>query len=147
MSEKEIETTARALITDGEKILLCQSKKGGYYYLPGGHVEFGESLRASLTREIGEELGVSGTVGEMIGIFENIYEEEGRVRHETNIIFLATLEKSDVESKEDHISFDWIDKTELSNANLLPKGTAECISNWLDDKKIFFGSNLHANGN
>ena len=48
------------LIKDG-KILLIAHKKNNdvYWLLPGGGVNFGESLKHALKREIKEELGVS----------------------------------------------------------------------------------------
>lgn len=55
-------TSARALIMDGEKILvgLCrpQSYQAGKWELPGGRVEDCETLPATLIRECLEEIGV-----------------------------------------------------------------------------------------
>ena len=45
-----IETIARGVcIVDG-KILLCRAKGGKSTYLPGGHIEFGETGREALVR-------------------------------------------------------------------------------------------------
>src|SRR5262249_814619 len=43
-----IEVIARGLLRDRSQILVCQSLKHGYCYLPGGHVEFGEPAAVAL---------------------------------------------------------------------------------------------------
>lgn len=55
---KKIDVLVRALIVQKGKILVCKKLNRDYYFLPGGHVDFGESLRESLKRELKEELGL-----------------------------------------------------------------------------------------
>lgn len=52
--------TVAGMIFDEEgKILLLRSRKWfGKFVLPGGHVEFGESLEDALKREVKEETGI-----------------------------------------------------------------------------------------
>ncbi len=45
-----IETIARAVILRRAHVLLCQNKEHGYFYLPGGHVEFGETAADAVKR-------------------------------------------------------------------------------------------------
>lgn len=50
-----------AAIFRGDKVLLvrrARSPAKGFYSLPGGRVEFGESLHAALMREVDEETGL-----------------------------------------------------------------------------------------
>ena len=64
--DKPILVTA-AILLDGESILICQRHHSDAYGLqwefPGGKIHSGESLEASLRRELGEELGIEATVG------------------------------------------------------------------------------------
>ncbi len=64
--DKPILVTA-AILLEGESILICQRHHSDAYGLqwefPGGKVHSGESLEASLRRELGEELGIEATVG------------------------------------------------------------------------------------
>ena len=50
--DHSIELIARGVFVRGGAVLLCQNVKHGYYYLPGGHVEFGEAAAVALAREI-----------------------------------------------------------------------------------------------
>ncbi|WJR80171.1 NUDIX domain-containing protein [Bradyrhizobium sp. NP1] len=49
-----------AIFRDGKVLLLrrARSPAKGFYSLPGGRVEFGESLHAALHREVDEETGL-----------------------------------------------------------------------------------------
>jgi 8-oxo-dGTP diphosphatase len=58
-----------AIFRDG-KILLVRragSPARGFYSLPGGRVEFGETLHAALHREIGEETGLRIDILDLAG--------------------------------------------------------------------------------
>jgi len=63
-----MKTVTTAIIVRGNSVLLTRrgpsEKLAGYWELPGGKLEDGESLVDCLRRE--EELGVSAEVGEVI---------------------------------------------------------------------------------
>ena len=68
--------TAAILQRDGKILLAKRPSKGllgGMWEFPGGKVEKGESLEASLAREIREELGAGIQVGETLGIYRHAY--------------------------------------------------------------------------
>ncbi|MBR3924306.1 MAG: NUDIX domain-containing protein, partial [Kiritimatiellae bacterium] len=62
-----IESIARGVCVKDGKLLLCRAKGGKSTYLPGGHIEFGESGRIALVREVKEELGVDSSTGAFLG--------------------------------------------------------------------------------
>ncbi len=116
-----IETIARGVaIIDGE-VLLCRARGGKSSYLPGGHIEFGETAREALVREIREEMGVEATTGRFLGAVENSFMQHGRPHAEINLVFeLKFAEKPEAAAKEDWIEFEWVRLDELERANLLP---------------------------
>lgn len=60
----------------------------GYHRLIGGSVEFGETHRDAVLREVREELGATVHRLEYLGVVENIFQMDGRLGHE--IVFLYT---------------------------------------------------------
>lgn len=60
---EKIRTSSRAIITDGNKILLSHELNTGVYLIPGGGIEEGESLEDCCKREIREETGYEIKVG------------------------------------------------------------------------------------
>ena len=117
-----IETIARGVaIVDG-KLLLCRARGGATSYLPGGHIEFGETGREALVREIREELGVEAKAGEFLGVVENSFMQHGRPHAEINLVYELSFASPlpEPESVEDWISFEWCELSRLGEAGLLP---------------------------
>ncbi|MGB9598672.1 MAG: NUDIX domain-containing protein [Minisyncoccales bacterium] len=81
---KNFEVCIRGVIKEKNKILVCYHKRENFYFFPGGHVRFGESVREAVLREFKEELGISVKKFFFIGAMENIYTFKGKIHHEFN---------------------------------------------------------------
>ncbi len=67
--------TVDGLLVAKDKILLTKRNIfpfKGYWVLPGGHVEYKETLKKALKREIKEELGIDVKIGKIIGAFSGL---------------------------------------------------------------------------
>ena len=115
-----IEVIARGIAIRGDAVLLCRAKGGSTTYLPGGHVEFGETARMALEREIREELGVGSKAGDFVGVVENSFVQQGRPHSEINLVYRLELDAGEVASQEEWIEFDWCPLARLEEAKLLP---------------------------
>ena len=115
-----IEVIDRAVIIHRGKILLCKSKDANYYFLPGGHVEFGETLLKALSREIKEELGTTVKSAKFIDVVENVFTAKKRTYHELDLIFRVRLKNNKVASLEKHIEFHWVPTNRLKQTRILP---------------------------
>lgn len=114
-----IETIARGVCIRDGKILLCRAKGGKTTYLPGGHVEFGETGRQALVRETKEELGVDAETGAFLGVVENSFMQHGKPHAEVNLVYELKLPDGlSAQSREDWIEFEWRDIARLDD--LLP---------------------------
>ncbi len=126
VSQNIIEIIVRVIFKKDNKILLCKSNEQGHYFLPGGHVEFGDTLETTVYKEMNEELGLEKEDIQdiqFIKFFENTYGSETNTFQEINFVFEGKIKSGiEVESKEEHISFEWVDENSLSDVNLLPKG-------------------------
>ena len=149
MEEKHIELIARAVVVDGDNILLCKQKAADYFYfLPGGHVEFDEDIATALKREIKEEMDVDIVFLRFIGVwenefFENSFQEKPEQKHELNIIFEAKLASQDIKNMEDHIECRWVPLEEFKKAKVLPELLKEKVVEWMGNREVFFGGEKH----
>lgn len=115
---------ARAVILDDGYVLTARERVGEHFFLPGGHIEFGEAAKHALKREIYEELGVESTIGEFIGALEHRWPENIFSHHEINLLFHVNasglvFSKTPV-SIEEHLEFRWVSLKDLSHINLQP---------------------------
>ena len=66
--------SAYALCVDGDRILLCRIRPGyffgddGGWTLPGGGLDFGESPREAVLRELAEETGLIGEIASLVDV-------------------------------------------------------------------------------
>ena len=115
-----IETIARGVCIMDGKLLLCKAKGGGSTYLPGGHIEFGETGREALIREMKEETGLDATCGRFLGVAENSFIQHGRPHAEINLVYELRIATDVVKAQEEWIEFTWCPLAGLEAANLLP---------------------------
>ena len=84
-----------AVIRRGEDLLVYRGQsrvEPKPYFRPlGGGIEFGERAEAALHRELMEELGVEVTAAHLLGVLENIFTNDGEVRHEIVFVYEALL--------------------------------------------------------
>ena len=123
--EQHIETIARGVCIRNGKVLLCLPKDRSYSYLPGGHIEFGETGREALVREMKEETGLDATAGDLLGVVESSFVQKGEKHCEINLIYKMSLasslsSSSPLSALEDWICFDWVPCDKIVSANLLP---------------------------
>ena len=120
-----IETIARGVAVKDGKVLLCRAKGSASTYLPGGHVEFGETGAVALVREVKEELGVDAKAGEMLGVVENSFDQHGKRHAEINLVYRLEIEGMPTISCENWIEFEWCSLADLPAAKLLPTAIAD----------------------
>ena len=71
---------ASAAIFRGASVLLIERGKGalqGYWSLPGGHIEAGETARAAALREVREETGVDAAIDALVDVHDVLRRAEG----------------------------------------------------------------------
>jgi len=130
-----IEVIARGVCVVDGHVLLCHGKGAELSYLPGGHIEFRETARQALTREIREELGRDSTAGRFLGCCEHAFVQKGIPRAEINLVFELTIPGLDpnqpVAAAEAWIGFRWHPLHTLRDAGLEPAPLCDALAEWL----------------
>lgn len=134
--DQKFEVIARAVILHKNKILLCKQKEKDYYFLPGGHVEWGEGAQYALARELVEELNTPFKNFLFIGATENFFSG----RQEINLLFAVSGGKPSEKSVEDHLEFCFVSKDEFSRMDVMPKSMKVAVTKWFKNKKSFLVS-------
>jgi ADP-ribose pyrophosphatase YjhB (NUDIX family) len=137
MKDNAIELIVRGVCVRNRQVLLCHGKGADNTYLPGGHIEPGESATAALTRELREELGQASVPGRFLGAVEHTFVQRGTRRYELNLVFAVTIPRLSVDddprSMESRIEFLWVDLESLSHARLEPAMLVPRLGEWLND--------------
>lgn len=112
-SEARPRVGCAAIITLGQKVLLGQRGKEpmyGRWVLPGGGVDFLESLDQTLKREIKEETGLDVEVGENVGVYEHLTPPS---EHRVIIYKKATPVEGELTPSSDLLEARFVDKEDL----------------------------------
>lgn len=80
-----------AIIVENGRILMARHRRAGveYFVLPGGGVEYGESMEEALVRELQEEANLDIQVGAPVFLNDSVPPDKHR--HIVNIYFLASV--------------------------------------------------------
>lgn len=120
MFTKQLITTCAFLHKNGKLFTAKRAATKDFlpnkFELPGGHIEFGETLQEGLQREFREEFSAKITVGECFHAFT--YENEIKQSQSVEIIFFATLTDDTQEiilKPEEHSDYKWISLSDLDN--------------------------------
>ena len=142
MSNKNnIHVLSRAVIIDCEYILRCKTLdlEENFYFLPGGHVEHGESVEISLLRELVEETGSEGKIKKFLGCLEYSFEPGANSichNHEYNFIFEVESDslksQNQISQLEKHIELVWIPLLKITEIDFRAEPLKKLIPEWLN---------------
>jgi 8-oxo-dGTP diphosphatase len=95
--------TVDAVITaEDDKIIFIRRKNPPYqgsWALPGGFVEYGETVEEAVLREVKEETGISIEIQELLGVYSHL--ERDPRGHMITVCFLALKTEGDLKADTD----------------------------------------------
>ena len=135
--DEKFEVLARAIVVHDHSVLLTNVKGKKWYFLPGGHVEYGEPAHKALERELKEEIkGAHFTVREPAGMFENIYSDVEQ-HHEYTLLFNTLVDFPEkIESNEEKLEFHFYKIDELDKLDIRPSTLIQDIQDWYKNKSF-----------
>jgi 8-oxo-dGTP diphosphatase len=110
-----------AIFRDGKVLLArrARSPSKGVYSLPGGRVEFGETLHAALHREVSEETALKIEIVELAGWREVVPTAEGG-GHYVIMSFAAQWRAGDVVLNEELDDHQWLAPDAIGELRITP---------------------------
>lgn len=104
------------IINEKNEILLLKRNKDpeqGCWTIPGGTVEFGETVEEAIIREVKEEIGVKIEIESLLGVTNHILKDEKT--HWVSPAFLVKIVEGVPENKEPHAheSLGWFSTNSL----------------------------------
>jgi 8-oxo-dGTP diphosphatase len=142
INKNNIHVLSRAVIIDQKSILLCKTLdlKKNFYFLPGGHVEHGESAQISLLRELVEETGSEDArIKRFLGCLEYSFEFGANSichNHEYNFIFEVESDslkrQNQIPQLEKHIELVWMPLLKIATIDLRAEPLKKLIPEWLN---------------
>ena len=121
------EVCVGAVVVDEDRLLLIRRGHGpaaGEWSLPGGRVEFGETLIEALVREVYEETSLAVVVGDYIGHVELFGDDTHFVVHD---FFATAFDAEVVSAGDDAREAAWFDLHVVTELNLTD-GLAEFLA-------------------
>ena len=108
-----------AIFRDGKVLLVrrARSPARGFYSLPGGRVEFGESLHTALHREVDEETALRIQIVALAGWREVLPGASG-IGHYLIMSFAARWAAGEPVLNEEHDDFKWLSVHEIGDLKL-----------------------------
>lgn len=111
---------------DKTKVLLFKVKDKDFYTLPGGKIKQSETSIDAINREIKEEIEFENIDFEFYNINESIINQNNIVYQQVELIYkgiyMGEIDNNIVNSLEgDWCYFEWIDKNEIKNMEIVPK--------------------------
>ncbi|MEY3197228.1 MAG: hypothetical protein RLZZ59_596 [Pseudomonadota bacterium] len=138
-----IHVQSRAVIIKEGHILICKTKglEHYFYFLPGGHIEHGESAKNALIRELKEEVGFNFTIDRFLGCMEYAF-DPSKTKHakchtqEYSFIFEANAKElpspqTPLNQIEKNIEILWMELEELGKIDFRPHPLIKHIDTWL----------------
>jgi 8-oxo-dGTP diphosphatase len=107
------------IFREGKLLLLKRAKSPGHglWSLPGGRVEFGESLHTALAREVDEEAGLKIDIVALAG-WREVLPGAGGGGHYLIMSFAARWAANEPRLNEEHDDFKWIEPGQFGDLKL-----------------------------
>lgn len=102
MGEKTIRLTVDVVVSDGEKVVLVKRRNEPFkdsWALPGGFVEYGETVEKAAVREVKEETGLDVELEGLLGVYSE--PDRDPRGHTVSVVFFGVKKKGKLKAGDD----------------------------------------------
>ncbi|MGW4244053.1 NUDIX hydrolase [Nocardia sp. NPDC004722] len=112
------------VLDDRGHVLLIQRSDNGLWAVPGGALEFGESVSECAVRETLEETGINVEIVGLVGIYSDprhvVAFSDGEVRQQFSICLRAKAVGGQTRTSVESSKVQWVDRDDLHNFDIHP---------------------------
>ncbi|HET7385311.1 MAG TPA: NUDIX domain-containing protein [Nocardioidaceae bacterium] len=135
---------ASAVVTDQSGAILLQRRSdSGYWSIPGGRMEPGETVRETAIRETREETGFEIELGRLVGIYCDpghlAAYSDGEVRQEFSVCFAGTIVGGSAQTSDESLEVAFVSPGDLAHLDIHQPIRAR-IQDFLEDRSEPFVS-------
>lgn len=125
------------VVDENSRVLLHRRRDNDRWALPGGAMEFGESLAGCAIRETLEETGLTVEVTGIVGVYSNpghvFAYDDGEVRQEFSICFLAHPTSGQLSVSDESCEVRWFAPEQTDDLEMVPS-IRKRLTDWRSGK-------------
>ena len=131
-----------AVIFNAEhRILFMQRPRGGWWSLPGGRMDIGESAQDCCVRETREETGLKTRIVRLVSVNTNpasvVAYPDGNVHQSFVLCFEAEIVGGTLCESDESDSFCWLDSDDLDTLKIIPDSRLNALDAWASQEAAF----------
>ena len=129
------------IFDEQERILILKRPRGGYWCLPGGRMDIGESAPQCCVRETLEETGLQTEIVRLISVNTNprsvVQYPDGNVHQSFVLCFEARVLGGDLKAGDESEAFYWMARNEIEIIKLIPDSRFNALDAWAHQGAAF----------
>lgn len=130
-----VPAASTVVVDDSGRVLLQRRRDNGMWALPGGAMHIGESLPDCAVRETREETGFDVEIVGIVGTYTNPWHvfayDDGEVRQEFSVCFLARPVAGHLTVSEESMDVRWFQPAEVDALPMVPS-IRRRVDDWRD---------------
>lgn len=135
-----MQRVTNCILMDKEHILMIKKPRRGWYAIPGGKMEIGESVKESVVREYREETALKLNQPELAGVFTfNIYENEQVVQEWMMFTFKCEAFEGKLTDYCEEGELEWIPFNKVASLPMA-EGDRRIFRHVLTSKRLLYGT-------